>query len=335
MLINSRSEFIDHLLIIRCGGPNRPEEIVPFLENVTRGLSIPAARLREVTRHYEAIGGSSPYNPHTFQFAASLTRCLRGLGVNLPVFVGMRHWQPFLSETIQEIESRGLKHGLGFILAAHRSVASFDRYVQALEQAIQKAQAHELSYATLEPWHKHPLFIEAQADYVRAVLNQLPADVRQAARLIFSAHSIPQAMAQPSHYDPEVRNSSLLVAQALEHSHWSVAYQSRSGRPEESWLEPEVHVRMRQLAQEGVADVVFVPIGFLCDHAEVLYDLDMEARAQAKQLGLRYWRASTVIDHPKFVEMVATLVSSSMPQAQETGHGEKDRKIPRPISGRI
>ncbi len=303
----------DHVLIIGFGGPTRPQEIQPFLENVTRGLSIPPRRLQEVLQHYAAIGGASPYHAHTRQFAESLTNRLRGLGVDLPVFVGMRHWHPFLSSTIPDIFNRGLRQGLGFILAPHRSDASFNRYVEAVEQAIQETYAHGLQYSYLQSWHDHPLFIEAQAEAVQAVLESLPLELRQTTHLIFSAHSIPQAMARCCAYDQEIRHSSASVAQTLGHPFWTVAYQSRSGKPDEPWLQPEVSSVLKRLAHEGVTDVVFVPIGFLCDHAEVLYDLDIEARAEAKELKLRYSRAATVMDHPKFVKMTAALISSLAP----------------------
>lgn len=293
----------DHILVIGFGAPRGQEEIQPFLEDVTRDLSIPNARLREVAHHYEAIGGFSPYNAHTQKLLEALTLRLRQAGVDIPVFLGMRHWHPFLIDVIREICQQGFKRGLGVILAPHRSFASFEKYVQALEDARGRILAAALTYDYLGPWHDHPLFIQAQADRIREVFVRMGPHA-DFSHLVFSAHSIPLGMAKQSAYAQDSRRSSEEVAKVLRHPNWSLAYQSRSGRPDEPWLEPDVGSVIHKLAAEGVRDLVFVPIGFLCDHAEVLYDLDIEAKQKVQQQGLNYWRASTVMDHPLFVDML-------------------------------
>jgi len=298
----------DHILLIGFGGPTHPEEGKPFLEEVTRGLRIPEARLQEVERHYEQTGGSSPYNAHAFRLLEKLRQSLTAAGVALPVFIGMRNWHPFLKEAMQEIHQRGLRKGLGVILAPHRSPASFEKYLNSLEEAKRQAHAQAIQYEYLKPWHDHPLFIQAQADQVRAALNSLSAEERSAAHLLFSAHSIPLEMAQGCRYEQEFKESSALVAQELRRPVWVAAYQSRSGNPRQSWLEPDVLSVIRQLKGEGKSRALLVPIGFLFDHTEVVYDLDIEARLEAEKMELKYSRASTVMDHPKFVSMFTRLI---------------------------
>ncbi len=302
------SASVDHILLIGFGGPPRPEDVTPFLEEVARGLNIPAARLAEVARHYERTGGASPYNEHAFRLFEKLLERLRASQVTLPIFIGMRNWHPFLRETIREIHEQRLCSGLGVILAPHRSYASFDRYLENVEDAKRQAGAEAIRYEYLRPWHNHPLFIQAQAARVREAFERMsPAD-QDDVHLLFSAHSIPVEMAAQSRYAQEVRESSSLVAQELSHKHWGIAYQSRSGNPNQPWLEPDVVSALRQLKARGTRDILVVPIGFLSDHTEVLYDLDVEAREEAERISVRYYRASTVMDHSKFVNMFTQLI---------------------------
>jgi ferrochelatase len=252
----------DHILLIGFGGPTRPEEVKPFLEEVTRGLPIPSARLQEVAHHYEQTGGSSAYTAHAFLLLEKLKQSLAAAGVMLPVFIGMRNWHPFLKETMPEIKQRGLKKGIGVILAPHRSPASFEKYVNNVEGAKQEAGAQEIQYEYLKPWHDNPFFIQAQAGQVRAVLNSLSQEESPAMTLLFSAHSIPLEMAGGCRYEQEFKESSALVAQELQHSDWLVAYQSRSGNPRQPWLEPDVLAVLHRLKEEGKSGVVLVPAGW-------------------------------------------------------------------------
>ena len=309
----------DHLLVIGFGGPTAPEEVVPFLKVVTQGTDVPEARLQQVAQHYAQTGGFSPYNAHTFRLVEKLKKSLRQAGIHLPIFTGMRNWHPFLAETLAEIKAKNLKKGIGIILAPHRSEASFGRYVRSVEQALAEVQADGLPtgqagirYEYVKPWHGHPLFIEAQADRVRASLEPLEPAERKGSHLIFCAHSIPMEIARSSRYAEEFRESSERVAQALQHPAWSIAYQSRSGPPKQPWLEPDILSVIRSLKQKGSHSVVVVPIGFLSDHTEVLYDLDLEARQEAQKAEIAFRRASTVMDHPKFVAMFAELTRERM-----------------------
>jgi len=303
---------IDHLLIIGFGGPTKPEEIQPFLERVTRGRNIPEARCEEVARHYEAVGGKSPYNEHTFQLVEKLKKSLHTSGTDIPIFVGMRNSEPFLKETLSEIQAKGLKQGLGIILAPHRSENSCKRYKQNVEQAKHDAGAQDIHYDYLEPWHAHPLYIEAQAEQVQALSKEEGIDLHKT-HLIFCAHSIPIAtgkLCDFCDYAGEFEVTSKLLADTLRHSHWSLAYQSRSGNPREPWLEPSVEEVIRARKEAGDEAVVVIPVGFLCDNVEVLYDLDIEAKEEAQKSGIAFYRTSSVMDHPKFVLMLQELIQS-------------------------
>lgn len=303
---------VDHILVIGFGGPRASEDVEPFLRHVTRGAQIPPARLQNVLHHYEAVGGRSQYYDETQRLVAALEARLRDAGVPQPVFMGMRHWHPFLPDIMDHIARQGLRQGLGVILAPHRSEASFDRYLRGVDEAGKGTQAGELRYHYLPRWHAHPLFIEAQADQIRRALERVEEPARAASHLVFSAHSIPVAMAKASRYVQEFMASSRAVAQRLGHAHWSLAYQSRSGPPEEPWLEPDITTVLQDAQRRGARQVVLVPIGFLCDNVEVLFDLDIEARQAAERLGLAYARASTVQDHPRFVEMFTELIQEEL-----------------------
>lgn len=297
----------DHILVIGFGGPTQPDEIWPFLQNVTRGIPIPEERLRSVEHHYHAVGGRSPYNEYTFRLLDKLREKLSQEKIFLPVFVGMRNWHPLMTDTLREIKQQGLKRGIGVILAPHRSDASYEKYIRTVEEAKKNADA-EIEYVYLKPWFDHAGFISAQADEIQKVLDAISESDQKKVPLIFTAHSIPLEMAEKSHYAEEVRISCELVIQQLGMSNWQLAWQSRSGNPRQPWLEPDVNAAIRYLHAKAQKQFVIVPIGFLCDNVEVLFDLDTEAREESEKLGIKYWRASTVMDHPKFVAMFAELI---------------------------
>jgi ferrochelatase len=299
---------VDAVLLVAFGGPERPEDIRPFLQIVTEGRRVPPERLDEVAHHYEAIGGRSPLNTLTRRQADALHRALAAAGRSLPVWVGMRNWHPFLHETLAEMKDRGVRRALGIILSSLATEASWDRYVEDVAAAREKVgpDAPEVVYAPT--WGAHPLFIEVMADRTRAALDAIPSSRQPDARLVFTAHSVPVAMAAGSPYAEHLARAAGLVAARLGRTGWSLAYQSRSGSPRDPWLEPDVGDVIRRLAAEGARDVVVIPVGFVCDHVEVLYDLDVEARAVAASCGVGFHRAAAANDHPAFVAMLADLV---------------------------
>lgn len=304
--------MIDSVLLIAFGGPTRSGEIRPFLENVTRGRRIPPERVDEVARHYERIGGRSPLTELTFKQADGLRALLEREGIALPVFVGMRNWHPYLAETLAEMGEKRCQRALGIILSSLQAEASWERYQENVAEARATVgpAAPEVIYA--EPWFDHPRFIEAVADRARTALGEVAAPRRLDTPLVFTAHSVPVAMAERSPYVRQLTQASRLVAERLGHDRWTIAYQSRSGSPPEPWLEPDIARVIRELARDGAQDLAIVPIGFVVDHVELLYDLDVEARAVAERSGIRFYRARAVNDHPAFIAMLAGLVTRGL-----------------------
>jgi protoporphyrin/coproporphyrin ferrochelatase len=298
----------DSILFIGFGGPTARDEIRPYLQNIVRGRNVPPERVEEVAHHYEEVGGRSPYNELTFRQAEALQARLAAEGTPLRVYVGMRNWHPYLKETIATMTREGRQRAIGVILAAHRSPASDQQYRLNVERAIAENGGTGPEIAYLEPWHTHPLFLEAQAARIEEASGYSRGRWPAAVPLLFTAHSIPASMAQVSPYEEEIRVSAAGVAAILGAAQWSVAYQSRSGDGRTPWLEPDVNDVIRDLAGSGVSEVVVAPIGFLCDHVEVLYDLDIEAQATAAVCAVRLHRAGTVGDHPAFIRMLAELV---------------------------
>jgi ferrochelatase len=300
---------VDAVLLIAFGGPERPEDVLPFLQIVTAGRPVPPGRLEEVARHYERIGGRSPLGALTRRQAEALCAALAGAGRALPVHVGMRNWQPFLHETLAAMKDAGVRRACGIILSSLQTETSWSRYLGDVTAAREKVgpDAPEIVFAP--PWGDHPRFIEAMADRTRAALDAVPPPRRAAARLVFTAHSVPVSMAAGSPYTAQLEMAAGLIAAALGRARWSVAYQSRSGSPREPWLEPDIADAIRALAAEGARDVVVAPVGFVCDNVEVLHDLDVEARAVATAAGVGFHRASAVNDHPAFIAMLVDLVA--------------------------
>jgi ferrochelatase len=290
----------DAVLLLAFGGPTRPEEIRPFLANVTRGRPIPPERLEAVAHHYEVIGGRSPLNGLTFRQAEALRRALG----TVPVYVGMRNWSPYVAEAVTQMAMDGIGCALGLVLSPHANEASRERYVEAVSEARASVGPRAPAVRWAPTWHVHPRFVEAVAERVAAACATVSAD----APVVFTAHSVPLATAAGSPYAREFGETAAAVAAALGLRRWQLAYQSRSGRPQDPWLEPDVNHVLRTLAAEGIRDVVVAPIGFVVDHVEVLYDLDVEARQTARTLGLGFARAGTVGDHPAFVATLADVV---------------------------
>jgi ferrochelatase len=300
--------MIDSVLLIAFGGPTRREEIRPFLENVARGRRIPPERIEEVAHHYEQMpGGRSPLNELTERQAAALREGLAREGIPLPVHVGMRNWHPFLHETLTEMAAHGYRRALGIILSSLRTEASWDRYQEDIAAARARIPgAPEVVFAA--EWSDEPLFIDAVTSRTAHALAEIPARRRRWTPLTFTAHSIPVAMAERSPYVAQLTSAAERVAVRLEHKRFSITYQSRSGAPSDPWLEPDILDAIRSVAGEGERDMVVVPIGFVCDHVEVLYDLDVEARALAAAHGIRLHRAAALNDHPAFIALLVDLV---------------------------
>jgi len=297
--------------VVAFGGPQGPDDVRPFLANVLRGRRVPQARIDEVAAHYDLFGGRSPLTELTRQQARALADRLRARGLDLPVFVGMRNWHPYLVETLNEMASQGIRRAIGLLMAAQRSYSGCLQYKENVVEA--RAQLTSRGRGDVEvvytgDWHTNPGFIGANADNVREALDRLPAALRSHARLVFTAHSIPEDMARIYPYERQVHESATLVAAQSGIRDWTVTYQSRSGRPSDPWLEPDICDFLRVERTKGLEAVVVCPIGFVCDHLEVLYDLDIQATSVAREIGVEMTRAKTACTHPLFIDGLAETV---------------------------
>jgi ferrochelatase len=307
--------LFDSVLVVSFGGPNGLADVRPFLERVLRGRRVSPERIDEVAHHYEMFGGVSPITELTKRQAEGLRQRLEAAGRSLPVYVGMRNWHPLLDDTLKEMWRAGARRAVGFIAAAHHSYSSCQQYrenVAGARAALRAETGGDIDVTYVSSWFDHPLFVEANANHVRAAVMRLPADVRSGAQLIFTAHSIPLPMAESSLYREQLLVSARRVASDADIADWTLAYQSRSGRPGDPWLEPDVCDYLRQARANGLQAAVLCPIGFVCDHIEVRYDLDHEAAAVCAEIGLPMVRAEAVNDDPLYLDMMADTVLRTM-----------------------
>jgi ferrochelatase len=304
----SSAASYDALLLVSFGGPEGMADVTPFLDHVLRGRYVPAERRREVARRYERFGGVSPLNAQNRDLLEALRRTLDARGPRLPLYWGNRNWHPFLGDTLRAMAGDGVRRALAFVTSAHSSYSGCRQYLEDIARARDEVGPGAPIVEKLRTFHDHPGFVEANADRVRDALATLPPARRAAARIVFTAHSIPVAMASGCDYVRQLRETCALVAAAVPQEPWALVYQSRSGSPAQPWLEPDVLDHLDALEREGVADVVVAPVGFVSDHMEVVYDLDTESRARAAALGLGLVRAGTAGTHPAFVEMIRELV---------------------------
>jgi ferrochelatase len=298
------------LLVVAFGGPEGPDDVIPFLENVLRGRNVPRERMLAVAEHYQRFGGVSPLNDQNRALIAALEQEFHDCGIQLPIYWGNRNWHPLLADTLREMRDAGIGRALGLFTSAYSSYSSCRQYRENIAQAQAEAGPNAPQIDKLRAYFNHPGFIEPTVERAAEALAEIPTASRGAARLVFTAHSIPREMADGCRYEAQLQEASGLVADALGilHGRWAVVYQSRSGPPMQPWLEPDINDHLRQLKAEGAANVVVVPIGFLSDHMEVVYDLDIEARETARALGLKLVRAKTIGTHPRFVRMIRELV---------------------------
>ncbi len=303
--------MFDSVLLVSFGGPNGPADVRPFLDRVLRGRRVTPERIEEVAHHYDLFGGVSPITALTLRQAEGLRERLAAAGHPLPVYVGMRNWHPLLPDTLRQMHEAGARHAIGFIAAAHHCYSSCQQYRENVEAArveLRTATGGDVPVTYVGSWFDHPLFVAAQAEHVREALDRLPASLRAAARLVFTAHSIPTSMAQASLYSEQLETSARLVAEKTGMTDWVLAYQSRSGRPGDPWLEPDVCDYLRRERASGLRAAVLCPIGFVCDHIEVLYDLDREAAAVCREIELPMARAEAVNDDSRFLDMMVDVV---------------------------
>jgi len=311
----------DCLLLVSFGGPEGPDDVSPYLDRVLRGRRVPPERRREVEQHYLRFGGRSPINARNRELLAALGRELVAHDVDLPLYWGNRNWHPLLADTLSQMASDGRHRALAFVTSAYGSYSGCRQYREDVEGARAEVGAAAPRVDVLRRFYNHPGFVKANAARLLAARKALEAGAEPA--VVFSAHSLPVAMAERSPYVEHLNETCRLVAEAAGLSAWTLAYQSRSGPPSQPWLEPDVCAHLRSLAADGVADVVLVPVGFVSDHMEVVYDLDTEAADVARSVGLRLVRAATAGTHPAFVGMIRELVLARLdPAARRRALGD-------------
>jgi ferrochelatase len=310
----------DALLVLSFGGPEGPDDVMPFLRNVTRGRGIPEERLAEVADHYNHFHGVSPINAQNRALVLALRAELAEHRITLPIYWGNRNWRPFLADAVRQMRDDGVRHALVLATSATASYSSCRQYRDDLVQARAIAGEGAPRMTKLRHFFDHPGYIEAHADGVRAALAELPADAARGARLVFTAHSIPTSMNDMSGpernglYAAQQRETARLVADAVRRpgASFDLVWQSRSGPPQVPWLEPDILDHLNALADRQTQAVVVAPTGFVSDHMEVKWDLDQEARAVAQERGMLFARAATAGKHPAFVAAIRELIEEQM-----------------------
>ncbi len=303
------SDAFDAIVLLGFGGPRTPEEVRPFLDRILAGRPVPPARYEAVVNNYRVIGGSSPYNERTESQAAALNSALRARGIETPVLITYRNTAPFNRDTIADLMAAGAKRVLGVPLAVFSGEESNERYIRDFDRALAEAGPEAPTVAYLEPFFEDPAFIHAHAESIREALPLLGHESFADVRVIFTAHSIPTAT--PGTYAADFERASHLVAEELALPDWSTAYQSRSGSPQTPWFGPDVRDVVHELPDAGVNAALLVAIGFLCDHVEVLYDLDVDAAGVGLEVGVRTVRAETMNDRPAFIAMLADHITKA------------------------
>ncbi len=299
--------------MVSFGGPERREDVVPFLENVTRGRNIPSERLLEVAEHYYHFGGKSPINDQNRELIAALRAELDAHGISLPIYWGNRNWTPYLADALEQMRKDGVKNALAFMTSAYSSYSGCRQYRENVAAAQAQVGEGAPKVDKLRVFYNHPGFVEACVDRVRAAVDAVRKhDASGPIRLAVTAHSIPCSMAETSNYELQLRETARLVAEAAGLPDWELVYQSRSGPPTQPWLEPDILDHLRQLHSEGVHNVIVAPLGFISDHLEVLYDLDDEAQMLAGELGMNMVRAGTAGTHPAFVRAIRELIEERL-----------------------
>ena len=309
----------DAIIVISFGGPESRDEVLPFLENVLRGKNVPRERMLAVAEHYFHFDGKSPINAQNRALIAALEAELAHHGPNLPVYWGNRNWDPLLADTLRQMKADGVQRALAFVTSAYSSYSGCRQYRENIMAAQAEIGEGAPQIDKLRVFYNHPSFIQVMAERVREAFAQLPEEVRAHAQLIFTAHSIPLSMAEGCDYVKQLQEACRLTAERLTSEgiisaeDHRLVYQSRSGPPTQTWLEPDILDYLTELKQEGKKSAaVIAPIGFISDHMEVLYDLDTEARALCAELKLPMARAATAGTHPKFVSMIRELIVERM-----------------------
>ena len=305
----------DSVLLVAFGGPTPgccqkynndmcPGEAYCFVEGIAGEAESQKERVKDISAHYVKLGGFSPFNELTFKQADALETALQARDLPLPVYAGFRHWNPYLKEVIAEMAQRGHRKTLGIIMAPHQSKVSWEWYQQEVKKGIDAVDGEKPTVDYLDPWYTHKGYVGAIAEIIETACG----DRLEHAELVFTAHAIPQVAADTSPYTQQFEKTGEAVAKQIGKTRFGLAYQSEVENSPIPWIQPDINDWLKAQKEEGVDTVVASPIGFLCDHVEVLYDLDIEATETAEACGIDFIRAGTVGDHPKFINMLAGFV---------------------------
>jgi ferrochelatase len=303
------ADSYDAVLLVSFGGPDGPDDVMPFLENVLRGRNVPRERMLEVAEHYHHFGGTSPINEQNRALIAALRLELERRGPHLPVYWGNRNWHPLLTDTIREMADAGVKRAIAFVTSAYSSYSGCRQYRENIAAACAAVGERAPQIDKIRVFFNHPGFVGPMAANVSRALERFPDTVRATVPVLFTAHSIPTSMADGCRYAAQLTEACRLVAEQAAVIDWKLVYQSRSGPPTQPWLEPDICDAVRELHARGGRHLVIAPIGFISDHMEVLYDLDTEAADLCRDLGIEMVRTATVGTDPAFVGMVRDLIA--------------------------
>lgn len=313
---NSFKPPVDAILVLSFGGPEHPDDVLPFLRNVTRGRNVPDDRLAEVATQYEMFGGRSPLNDQCRELVACLQGELQSNNIDLPVYFGARNWHPYVEDTVATMAADGIRHALVYVTSAFGSYSGCRQYRQDLERAAETVGDISPILTKLRLFYNHPGFIEVMSKNVAQGLAQSPGG----ARVVFTAHSIPNSMAAVCAYEQQLSSAAHLIMKQVaslmgdvnRQAGFDVVYQSRSGPPHIPWLEPDINDHLESLAAEGTEAVVVVPLGFTSDHMEVMFDLDTQGAETAQDLDMAYLRVPTVGTDPRFITMIRELIEEQL-----------------------
>lgn len=304
----------DALLFVSFGGPEGKDDVIPFLENVLRGKPVPRERMLEVAEHYYHFGGVTPINQQCRDLIEALEAELKSHSVDLPIYWGNRNWHPLLPDTMKQLKQDGAQRVLAFVTSGFSSYSGCRQYRENIYAAQDEADANDIDVHKIRTFYNHPDFIAVNAENVSAAMEEVADGDTSSVHVAFTAHSLPVSMSSTSDYEKQLLETCRLVAEQLnlDDGQWRLVYQSRSGRPQDPWLEPDICDYLEDLKAAGTQGVVVSPVGFLSDHMEVLYDLDDEARKLCDNLGLKMARAATPGTHPQFVTMIRKLIEERM-----------------------
>lgn len=316
-LYQDEARNYDAILLMSFGGPEGLDDVMPFLENVTGGRNIPEERLLEVSEHYRHFGGVSPLNALNRALIVALEEELEENGLNLPIYFGNRNWHPMITDTVQQMKDDGIKRALAFFTSGFSNYAGCRLYRENIQQAVEAVGEGAPEFDNIRMFYNHPGFINPVVDNMRSAIDQFPEDERDSIHIAFTAHSIPMGMARNSAYLAQLTEACRIVAEQLGTENYKLVYQSRSGPPAMPWLDPDILDYMDTISAQGIKNLVIMPIGFISDHMEVLFDLDTEAVEKAEALGITMVRAATVGTAKPFVGMIRDLIIERMTENPE------------------